>query len=93
MTAVGANEAVPFTGRRAGNPGDAGLLAKQPYRQPRQRMRYEYVLTERGRDLYPILVSLIEFGRMLQGESPTMERIREGLRCPGHSLCTMHCGA
>ena len=29
---------------------DPGLPAKQPYQQPGQRTRYEYVLTERGRD-------------------------------------------
>jgi DNA-binding HxlR family transcriptional regulator len=61
---------------------DAGLLAKQPYQQPGQRTRYEYVLTERGRDLFPILVSLIEFGRLLQGESSAMELIHEGCGAP-----------
>jgi DNA-binding HxlR family transcriptional regulator len=49
---------------------DAGLLAKQPYQQPGQRTRYEYVLTDRGRELFPVLLSLIEFGRLLQGETP-----------------------
>ncbi|WP_232007179.1 winged helix-turn-helix transcriptional regulator [Mycobacterium intermedium] len=57
---------------------EAGLLAKQPYQQPGQRTRYEYVLTERGRDLFPVLVSLIEFGRMLQGDSSAMELVHEG---------------
>jgi hypothetical protein len=61
---------------------DAGLLAKQPYQQPGERTRYEYVLTERGRDLYPVLVSLIEFGRLLQGESSTMELVHEGCGAP-----------
>jgi DNA-binding HxlR family transcriptional regulator len=61
---------------------DAGLLAKQPYRQPGERTRHEYVLTERGRDLYPVLVSLIEFGRVLQGESSTMELVHEGCGAP-----------
>jgi DNA-binding HxlR family transcriptional regulator len=61
---------------------DAGLLAKQPYRPPGQRTRYEYVLTERGRDLFPVLVSLIEFGRLLQGESSAMELIHDGCGAP-----------
>jgi DNA-binding HxlR family transcriptional regulator len=61
---------------------DAGLLAKQPYRQPGERTRYEYVLTERGRDLYPVLVSLIQFGRLLQGESSTMELVHDGCGAP-----------
>lgn len=50
---------------------DAGLLEKQPYREPGQRTRYEYVLTDRGRDLFPVLISLIEFGRVLQAGSGT----------------------
>jgi DNA-binding HxlR family transcriptional regulator len=57
---------------------DAGLLEKQPYQEPGQRTRYEYVLTERGRNLYPVLVSLIEFGKLLQGESSAMELVHEG---------------
>lgn len=61
---------------------DAGLLAKQPYRQPGQRTRYEYVLTERGHDLFPVIVSLIEFGRLLQGESSALELVHEGCGAP-----------
>ena len=61
---------------------DAGLLARQPYQEPGQRTRAEYVLTERGRDLFPVLVSLIEFGRLLQGESSAMELVHEGCGAP-----------
>jgi DNA-binding HxlR family transcriptional regulator len=61
---------------------EAGLLAKQPYRQPGERTRHEYVLTERGRELYPVLVSLIEFGKRPQGESSTMELVHEGCGAP-----------
>jgi DNA-binding HxlR family transcriptional regulator len=57
---------------------DAGLLEKRPYQEPGQRTRYEYVLTERGRNLYPVLISLIEFGTLLQGESSAMELVHEG---------------
>lgn len=60
---------------------DAGLLEKQPYREPGQRTRYEYVLTDRGRDLFPVLISLIEFGRMLRAESG-MELVHEGCDAP-----------
>lgn len=57
---------------------DAGLLRKEPYQQPGQRTRYEYVLTDRGRDLFPVLLSLIEFGRLLQGEASGLEFVHEG---------------
>jgi DNA-binding HxlR family transcriptional regulator len=41
---------------------DAGILSLSPYREPGSRARYEYRLTEKGRDLYPIVVSLMQWG-------------------------------
>lgn len=46
-----------------------GLLRKVPYREPGQRQRDEYRLTEKGRDLYPLLVALMHWGdKYLAGE-------------------------
>ncbi len=39
-----------------------GLLERQPYQEPGQRVRDEYVLTEAGRDLLPVLAALTEWG-------------------------------
>jgi DNA-binding HxlR family transcriptional regulator len=39
-----------------------GLLRKVPYRESGQRSRTEYRLTEKGIDLYPVLVALMEWG-------------------------------
>ncbi len=39
-----------------------GLLRKVPYQESGQRSRYEYRLTEKGLDLYPVLVALMEWG-------------------------------
>ncbi len=39
-----------------------GLLRKVPYRESGQRSRTEYRLTEKGLDLYPVLVALMEWG-------------------------------
>lgn len=48
---------------------DTGLLAKRPYKEPGQRTRYEYDLTQMGGDLLPALVSLMEWGETyLRGE-------------------------
>ncbi|WP_336217061.1 winged helix-turn-helix transcriptional regulator [Nonomuraea sp. LPB2021202275-12-8] len=48
---------------------DEGLLRKEPYREPGQRQRDEYRLTDKGRDLYPLLVALMHWGdRYLAGE-------------------------
>jgi DNA-binding HxlR family transcriptional regulator len=41
---------------------DEGLLRKVPYQESGQRSRYEYRLTEKGLDLYPVLVAMIEWG-------------------------------
>jgi DNA-binding HxlR family transcriptional regulator len=39
-----------------------GLLVQQPYREPGARTRNEYVLTERGRALFPVVVALMSWG-------------------------------
>ena len=50
---------------------DGGLLARSPYREAGQRTRHEYLLTERGRELYPIVVALMRFGQGLPHEHQT----------------------
>jgi DNA-binding HxlR family transcriptional regulator len=42
---------------------DAGLLTRRPYREPGQRVRDEYVLTDAGTDLMPVVWSMFEWGR------------------------------
>ncbi|MCR6484995.1 helix-turn-helix transcriptional regulator [Amycolatopsis sp. OK19-0408] len=49
---------------------EAGVLARTPYREPGQRVRYEYVLTERGGELFPLLLGLKRFGEQLPREEP-----------------------
>ncbi|MEZ0074599.1 winged helix-turn-helix transcriptional regulator [Planotetraspora sp. GP83] len=39
-----------------------GLLRKEPYQEPGQRQRDEYRLTQKGLDLYPIMISLMHWG-------------------------------
>jgi DNA-binding HxlR family transcriptional regulator len=39
-----------------------GLLAPAPYREPGQRQRVEYRLTQKGLDLYPALLALMQWG-------------------------------
>jgi DNA-binding HxlR family transcriptional regulator len=41
---------------------DQGILRRQPYQEPGARARYEYRLTEKGIDLYPILVAIKQWG-------------------------------
>jgi DNA-binding HxlR family transcriptional regulator len=44
-----------------------GLLRKVRYRESGQRSRYEYRLTDKGLDLYPVLVALMEWGDRYKG--------------------------
>jgi DNA-binding HxlR family transcriptional regulator len=39
-----------------------GVLRKAPYRDPGQRTRSEYRLTDKGLDLFPVMAALLEWG-------------------------------
>jgi len=47
---------------RLGRLVSEGLLRKEPYQDSGQRSRHEYRLTEKGLDLYPVLVGLMQWG-------------------------------
>ena len=57
---VGITEAVAATRLKA--LVEAGLLVREPYREPGQRTRYEYVITPMGRDLLPAALALMQWG-------------------------------
>jgi DNA-binding HxlR family transcriptional regulator len=57
---VGVTEAV--AAQRLRELVTAGVLEKQPYREPGQRTRYEYVLTPAGHDLMPVILGLLQWG-------------------------------
>lgn len=40
----------------------AGLLVTEPYREPGQRTRNAYRLTQKGRELLPVLAALMQWG-------------------------------
>lgn len=42
---------------------DAGLLQRRPYKEPGQRSRDEYVLTDAGLDFMPVVWAMFEWGR------------------------------
>ncbi|MEZ0384222.1 winged helix-turn-helix transcriptional regulator [Mycobacterium sp. pW045] len=51
---------------------DLGLLARRPYREPGQRSRDEYVLTEAGIDFMPVVWAMFQWG---QRHLPNRSRI------------------
>lgn len=46
--------------RRLAGLVDSGLLERRPYSD--RPLRYEYVLTDMGRDFWPVLVALLDWG-------------------------------
>jgi DNA-binding HxlR family transcriptional regulator len=70
---------------------DAGILRKEPYREPGARSRMEYRLTEKGLDLYPVLLALQSWGdRYLAGpEGPPIEFAHRG--CDAKVQLVMRC--
>ncbi len=77
---------------------DQGLLEREDYREPGQRTRQQYRLTEKGADLFPVLVALMQWGdRWLDDRGGPIELlhrdcgepIRLALRCAaGHEVDT-----
>ena len=53
---------------------EQGILTRVPYQAEGERQRHEYRLTAKGRDLYPTLVALMQWGdRYLSDGPPPLE--------------------
>jgi DNA-binding HxlR family transcriptional regulator len=52
-----------------------GILRKEPYRAPGERLRHEYRLTPKGFDLYPVLIAIAQWGDryLADPEGPPVE--------------------
>ncbi|MFC4909593.1 winged helix-turn-helix transcriptional regulator [Actinomadura gamaensis] len=62
---------------------EAGLLAKRPYRDEGGRTRDEYVLTEMGRDLLPVVLGLMQWAdKHLQDGGPPLLYVDHGTGSP-----------
>ena len=57
---VGISE--PVTAARLRELVEQGLLAREDYREPGQRTRRRYRLTDKGADLFPALAALMQWG-------------------------------
>ncbi len=76
---------------------EAGVLRREPYREPGARERHEYRLTEKGFDLYPVLIALAGWGNryLADPEGPPIQfahrgcgaELDVGIRCAeGHEV-------
>ncbi|HUB76587.1 MAG TPA: helix-turn-helix domain-containing protein [Solirubrobacteraceae bacterium] len=86
----------PVTSERLAALVDAGLLEREGYREPGQRARRQYRLTEKGAELFPALAALMRWGdRWLDEDGGPValrhrgcgERVGVELRCAaGHRV-------
>jgi len=68
---------------------EAGLLTKRPYREPGQRARDEYVLTEAGTDFMPVVLAMFEWGRRhLDDPSLRLTHLGCGAQAGVEIVCT-----
>jgi DNA-binding HxlR family transcriptional regulator len=71
---------------------DEGLLAREDYREEGQRTRQRYLLTEKGADLFPVLISLMQWGdRWTAGDGGPVEFRHRG--CGAHVGAHVMCDA
>ena len=61
---------------------EQGILSRVPYQAEGERQRHEYRLTTKGRDLYPTLVALMQWGDEYLADGP-----------PSLALTHKDCGA
>ncbi|MFJ2575353.1 winged helix-turn-helix transcriptional regulator [Kitasatospora aureofaciens] len=66
----------------------AGVLRRVPYQEPGDRQRFEYQLTEKGLDLRPTLMALLEWGdKYLADEQGPPIIVRHGPDGDSGDLC------
>jgi DNA-binding HxlR family transcriptional regulator len=74
-----------------------GVLRRVPYQEPGARIRQEYRLTEKGFDLYPVMIAVADWGNryLADPEGPPLtfahrdcgEEVHAGLHCAdGHDV-------
>ena len=74
---------------RLGKLVEHGILERRPYRE--RPTRHEYRLTEKGRDLYPVIASLLRWGDRWMGgdDAPPFELVHR--RCGHRTTPTLTC--
>ncbi|MFT4125375.1 MAG: helix-turn-helix domain-containing protein [Gordonia sp. (in: high G+C Gram-positive bacteria)] len=71
----------------------ARVLEKRPYREPGQRTRHEYILTEAGHALLPVVIALLDWGgKYAPGEYPAVSARHAGCGAPAHTAIRCEAG-
>jgi DNA-binding HxlR family transcriptional regulator len=73
---------------------ESGILRREPYREPGQRVRYEYRLTQKGLDLYPVLIALQQWGNqyLVDPDGPPVAFVHRGCDQPVDLVVRCHDG-
>jgi DNA-binding HxlR family transcriptional regulator len=63
---------------------DLGIVRRVPYQEPGQRTRSEYRLTEKGLDLYPVLLAMAAWGDryLADHDGPPLEFVHRDCGAP-----------
>ncbi|TDE00774.1 winged helix-turn-helix transcriptional regulator [Jiangella asiatica] len=70
---------------------EQGVLRQAPYQEPGARQRHEYRLTEKGFDLYPVLLAVHDWGeRYLSGPAGSPSRFAHA-GCGASVHATLRC--
>ena len=68
---------------------EAGLLERRPYREPGQRSRDEYVLTDAGLDFMPVIWAMFEWGQRHLPHPTPLRMIHKD--CGADATVTIRC--
>ena len=71
----------------------AGILSRVPYQAEGERQRHEYRLTDKGRDLYPTLVALRQWGDRYLTDGRAAPLALEHLDCGAEVRAELSCAA
>jgi DNA-binding HxlR family transcriptional regulator len=70
---------------------EAGILDTRPYQVPGRRSRREYLLTDAGLDLLPVLAALSDWGEQHLGAGAVPEIVYRHSGCGGRVTATLQC--
>ena len=68
---------------------EAGLLERRPYREPGQRSRDEYVLTDAGLDFMPVVWAMFQWGRKYLPQRSPLRLTHDG--CGAEASVQIRC--
>lgn len=73
---------------------EEGLLRRTPYQEPGSRVREEYRLTDKGLDLYPVLVALADWGNSYVADrgGPPVEFVHRDCGAEAHAVLRCDAG-